>query len=592
MKLFLGKNTFFSKLLFRFFLITMIVIIIFGFSVIFYFKTFFIEQKESQIKEHNSAVIEYLAKSLANDDNQDVVNWLNIVGKLNGGQAWLIDSEGYLNFSYPYSFDEEKRFSSHEAIFAGKTISRKIESTDFNNTMLLIGMPIKYNEEIIAALLVFTPIQEIEAANNQVTRLMIFISLFAAFVILIIAYFWSRSLAEPLAKIGDTAFEISQGSFGKKVDLKKNKSGKEINILAKSINTMSVRLEKTINNLADEKNKLEYVLAGMEEGIIAVDHSGKIILSNQAVSKLLGTKKNIMGQNIENIALEKTIVQEFKQLLKKKEENKQQIINGKQNKNHLLVHFSLLDFKNKEFKGAVAIFHDISERYRFEELQREFVANVSHELRSPLSSIKGSAELLLDGVINNKERKREYLKMILKESDSLSHLIDETLTLAEIDAGEVELKRDKIKIKELFNNLAVFFNNIQKDKQSLELSVDGDLFIWANQEKIRQVLINFISNSVKYSPADGKINLKATNYQGEVKISVEDNGIGIPQTELKNIWERFYKVDKARTPEKKSSGLGLAIVKEIIEEHKGRVFVESEMGKGSTFGFFIAGTNN
>jgi PAS domain S-box-containing protein len=593
MKLNFEKNTFFTKLIFRFLVTTMIVILIFGFSVITYFKTFFVEQKEAQINKNSSAVIEYLANSKAEDNKQEIVNWLSIIGELNEGHAWLINQEGVLEFSYPYSFDEERTFSGYETIFKGNTISREVDTEDFELTMLFVGMPVEYQGEVIAALLVFTPIDEINSIIEHIVRIMIYISLVALIFILFISYYFSRSLANPLHSMGLVAARISQGEYGKKVEIKEKGASKEIKLLSESINLMSEKLERTIKSLAEEKNKLKHVLSGMEEGIIAVNSSGRIILTNQSAASLFNFENDIRGEKISEIELYPEIVEVFQEIIRQKDSSQQQLIINKEDTNqYYLVHFTAITLEEQNFWGGVAIFHDISERYRFEQLQREFVANVSHELKSPLSSIKGSVEILLDGIIEDPAEKREYLKMILKESNSLSHLIDETLTLAEIDAGGVELNKDQILLQELFTNLQVFFKNIKKEEQSLEIKVDPDLKVAANQEKIRQVLINLLSNSVKYSDCDGKISLKAERQAGQIKISVADNGIGISQAEQQNIWERFYKVDKARTPGERSSGLGLAIVKQIVNEHQGQVAVESSEGEGSTFSFTIPAADN
>jgi PAS domain S-box-containing protein len=593
MKLNFEKNTFFTKLIFRFLVTTMIVILIFGFSVITYFKTFFVEQKEAQINKNSSAVIEYLANSKAEDNKQEIVNWLSIIGELNEGHAWLINQEGVLEFSYPYSFDEERTFSGYETIFKGNTISREVDTEDFELTMLFVGMPVEYQGEVIAALLVFTPIDEINSIIEHIVRIMIYISLVALIFILFISYYFSRSLANPLHSMGLVAARISQGEYGKKVEIKEKGASKEIKLLSESINLMSEKLERTIKSLAEEKNKLKHVLSGMEEGIIAVNSSGRIILTNQSAASLFNFENDIRGEKISEIELYPEIVEVFQEIIRQKDSSQQQLIINKEDTNqYYLVHFTAITLEEQNFWGGVAIFHDISERYRFEQLQREFVANVSHELKSPLSSIKGSVEILLDGIIEDPAEKREYLKMILKESNSLSHLIDETLTLAEIDAGGVELNKDQILLQELFTNLQVFFKNIKKEEQSLEIKVDPDLKVAANQEKIRQVLINLLSNSVKYSDCDGKISLKAERQAGQIKISVADNGIGISQAEQQNIWERFYKVDKARTPGERSSGLGLAIVKQIVNEHQGQVAVESSEGEGSTFSFTIPVADN
>jgi PAS domain S-box-containing protein len=588
MKLNFEKNTFFTKLIFRFLVITMIVILIFGFSVITYFKTFFVEQKEAQINKNSKAVIDYLADSKAADNKQEIVNWLSIIGELNDGHAWLINEQGVLEFSYPYSFDEERTFSGYETIFAGNTISREVDTADFELTMLFVGMPVKYQDEVIAGLLVFTPIDEINSIIEHIVGIMIYISLTALIFILFVSYYFSRSLANPLHNMGLVAARISQGEYGKKVEIKEKGASKEIKLLSESINLMSEKLEQTIKSLAEEKNKLKHVLSGMEEGIIAVNSSGRIILTNQSAASLFGFEEELQAKKISELQLYPEVTEVFEQIISKEEAAQEQLIISKEDTNqYYLVHFTAIHLEDGNFWGGVAIFHDISERYRFEKLQREFVANVSHELKSPLSSIRGSVEILLDGIIEDPAEKREYLKMILRESSSLSHLIDETLTLAEIDAGGVELNKEEIQVKDFFENLRVFFKNIKKAEQSLKIEVEPELKVRANREKLRQVLVNLLSNSVKYSAETGRIKLKAEKEAGQVRFSVADNGIGIPAAEQKNIWERFYKVDKARTPGERSSGLGLAIVKQIVNEHQGEVFLESSEGEGSTFSFTI-----
>ena len=588
MKLNFEKNTFFTKLIFRFLVITMIVILIFGFSVITYFKTFFVEQKEAQINKNSKAVIDYLADSKAADNKQEIVNWLSIIGELNDGHAWLINEEGTLEFSYPYSFDEERTFSGYETIFAGNTISREVDTADFELTMLFVGMPVKYQDEVIAGLLVFTPIDEINSIIEHIVGIMIYISLTALIFILFVSYYFSRSLANPLHNMGLVAARISQGEYGKKVEIKEKGASKEIKLLSESINLMSEKLEQTIKSLAEEKNKLKHVLSGMEEGIIAVNSSGRIILTNQSAASLFGFEEELQAKKISELQLYPEVTEVFEQIISREEAAQEQLIISKEDTNqYYLVHFTAIHLEDGNFWGGVAIFHDISERYRFEKLQREFVANVSHELKSPLSSIRGSVEILLDGIIEDPAEKREYLKMILRESSSLSHLIDETLTLAEIDAGGVELNKEEIQVKDFFENLRVFFKNIKKAEQSLKIEVEPELKVRANREKLRQVLVNLLSNSVKYSAETGRIKLKAEKEAGQVRFSVADNGIGIPAAEQKNIWERFYKVDKARTPGERSSGLGLAIVKQIVNEHQGEVFLESSEGEGSTFSFTI-----
>ena len=254
--------------------------------------------------------------------------------------------------------------------------------------MLFVGMPVEYQGEVIAALLVFTPIDEINSIIEHIVRIMIYISLVALIFILFISYYFSRSLANPLHSMGLVAARISQGEYGKKVEIKEKGASKEIKLLSESINLMSEKLERTIKSLAEEKNKLKHVLSGMEEGIIAVNSSGRIILTNQSAASLFNFENDIRGEKISEIELYPEIVEVFQEIIRQKDSSQQQLIINKEDTNqYYLVHFTAITLEEQNFWGGVAIFHDISERYRFEQLQREFVANVSHELKLSLIHI-------------------------------------------------------------------------------------------------------------------------------------------------------------------------------------------------------------
>ncbi|MFP4662217.1 MAG: sensor histidine kinase, partial [Halanaerobiales bacterium] len=238
--------------------------------------------------------------------------------------------------------------------------------------------------------------------------------------------------------------------------------------------------------------------------------------------------------------------------------------------------------------GVVALFQDISERWRFEQLQKDFVANVSHELKAPLSSIKGAGEILLDKVIVEPAKQDEYLKMIVEETDRLEDLVDDILILSELDANTSNYSRAKISVNDLLKKVSRIFRKIM-DQENYSLQIilsEENIYIRESEEKLKQVLLNLLENAYKFS-AGGSIELGVEYLKNELKFWVKDNGIGIPENELENIWERFYKVDKAHTPGKSGSGLGLSIVKQTIEDSGGRVFVESEYGNGSTFGFYL-----
>ncbi|WP_408955994.1 ATP-binding protein [Natroniella sp. ANB-PHB2] len=560
--------------------------------MIYFFRSFYFEKRETEIINNNRTMMNFISQSLADDDRIETFNWLRIVAELNSGQAWIINKEGYLLSSYPALTDKKDKrikFLESEEILAGNIVSSRVESAHFERPMLLIGMPVYYSGNIEGALLLFTSVAGINSTIRQVQKMMLFSSLLAILLAMIVAYSWSKSLSAPLRKLGKVAIELSQGAFGKTVEV--DAEG-EVGTLAYSMNYLSQRLEETIDDLREERNKLKYILTGMKEGVLTVNRQKKIILINQSAIKLLDLKNKarVVEQQLEIIENGK-IEELFRNALHDQEPYREELFLGKKNnQKRILIHATPIYIKKSQLWGVVGLFQDISQRWRFEQLQKDFVANVSHELKAPLSSIKGSSEILLDGIIVDKEQQQNYLQIILNETNRLAQLVNEILDLAEADNNEVSFKLEKVAVKQLLEQVRlVFRKGLKQEETSLTIiKPEEEVHVWANEEKIKQVLLNLLNNAYKFSDDKLRITLGAVKVDSnKVKFWVEDEGIGIPQGELENVWERFYKVDKARTPDEGGSGLGLAIVKEIINQHQGEIFVESDLGIGSTFGFYL-----
>ncbi|MCK8823718.1 ATP-binding protein [Fuchsiella alkaliacetigena] len=583
------QNTLFRRLLIRFLLISLIIIVVLGFSTIYFFENIYFEKSEEEIVQNSQVMIDFVAQALQREDQTTAFNWLKIIAQLNSGQAWIVDENSRLVLSYPSVREEQGEqieLPEFEKVLAGNIISQRVDSSYFERPMLLISLPIYQGEDIDNVLLVFTSVAGINSTVNQVQKLMLTSSIIAVLLAMLIAYNWSRSLSDPLRKMSKTAIELSQGNFGKQIST--DEQG-EIKTLAESMNYLSTKLESTIEDLVKERNKLKYILTGMEEGVLAIDEQHQIILVNSAVKELFNLSA-VKGANFTEVIEHSGTKETYLESLATGQSYHEEFsLNKNGTPKRLLLHCTPIYTEKEEFWGVVGLFQDISERWRFEQLQKDFVTNASHELKAPLTSIQGSAEILLDGVVDSTVEEQDYLQIILQETNRLTKLVEEILELSEFEAQAGELVMTEVNVKQLLTDVSTVFNKILIEEE-IKLEVEkptSELYIWANQEKIKQVLLNLLENAYKYSQGEDLIVLAAVAEGERVKFWVQDYGIGVPADELQNIWTRFYKVDKARTPTQEGSGLGLSIVKWIVEAHGGEVFVESELGQGSIFGFYL-----
>ncbi len=590
-------NTLFNKLLFRYLLISIIIIVVLGFSIIYFFREFHYSQKENDIIRNSQIVENYISRALYLQDRPRIESWLQIIAKINTGQAWLIDNEGYLILSYPEGrthFRRERiRFLHYQKIFEGEVVSEQIEIDHFEEPMLLIGIPIRFFESIDYGLLIFTPVSGIKNSVDQVKRLMFYSSLFAILLGGLLAYTWSHSLSKPLKKMSDFAISLGDGDFGKTINVNESLNIREINKLSESINYMSSTLKSTIDDLREERNKLKYILSGMNEGVLAINTDKKVILINHAARELLNLNNKEVSQKKLNMIIDNENLKEmFAKVLNNNEFYADELfftINGV--KKRILIHLNPIYIEENELWGIVALFQDISERWRFEKLQREFITNISHDLKTPLSSIKGASEALLDDILPSPEKEKEYLEMILEESNRLEALVEDILNIEKFEEGNLNFKMEKVEVNELLNSVKnVFEKIIDKNNSDICLKTiipDEKLYVRGSLEKLKQVLLNLLDNAYKFSSEKGFIELGVIEQENRIKFWVKDEGKGIPQDEVDNIWERFYKIDKSRTPDDSGSGLGLAIVKQIINKHDGEIFVKNSENQGAVFGFYL-----
>lgn len=362
------------------------------------------------------------------------------------------------------------------------------------------------------------------------------------------------------------------------------KTKRLIDDLTQSLNNANER----IKNLEKQNITTSAILNSMVEGVIMLDEDARIISCNTTVEKIFNIdKERIEGKFFLEAIGNNDILELINNVLEKKQFISRELdINWPLKKIFHINASPILD--SDKINGCLLVIHDITKIRKLEAMRRDFVANVSHELRTPLTSIKGFIETLLDGAIDDKENAEQFLKIIKKQADRFDNLINDLLSLSGLESKEIKLKLEPIELKEFNNKILLNFKSqIKKKNIQVTSELKENLFINADREKLEQVLTNLIDNAIKFNKENGFIKIYDEVYDNGIKIIVEDSGIGIPEKDIPRIFERFYRVDKARSRDLGGTGLGLSIVKHIIELHGGVVGVESIEGLGSKFYFSL-----
>jgi two-component system phosphate regulon sensor histidine kinase PhoR len=327
------------------------------------------------------------------------------------------------------------------------------------------------------------------------------------------------------------------------------------------------------------------LMASLMDGIISFDHKGVIIMANKAAENLFLVREGgLLGRTLVDIGDDEISAMIGEVLLRGNEVFTETIIQPRTQ--IYRVHVMPVKDEQKKIEGAVAVFRDVTDARNFDQMRSEFVGNVSHELRTPLTSIKGFVETLLDGAMENSTICRRFLSIIDAETERLSRLIEDLLTLSSIESKERIINPKPVcLVRSIRSVMNILGPQISEKSLHVEFIYETDLaLILADEDLLNQVLINLLDNAIKYTPRQGKVIIRSRQRDSRIVTTIMDTGMGIPHESLPRVFERFYRVDKARSRHQGGTGLGLAIVKHIVESHGGEVFVESELGKGSTFG--------
>jgi len=395
----------------------------------------------------------------------------------------------------------------------------------------------------------------------------------------------SRSFAGRVDRLMRFSLRVAEGDFR---PIEADRSGDALEALAVSLNQTAVRLDRTIRTLTEERNLSSAILGSMVEGVAVVNSAERLVFANQGFVSILGLDVPPQsGRALVEVVRQTELLTAVRQVLKGDPRVESEIVTGTLRQHYFAV--TVASVRATENAGAVIVLHDITDLRKLERVRRDFVANVSHELRTPLTAIQGFSETLLAGAIDDPQNRVRFLEIILDHSRRLARLTEDLLMLSKMDADRLELEIHRLSVSQFVESCVETAQRPADDK-NLRISVNlapSLPDIAADRRRLAEVLQNLLDNAIQYTPAGGQITLSASANNGEVTFTVADTGIGIPHADQPRIFERFYRVDAARSREVGGTGLGLSIAKHLVEVHGGRIWVESAVGQGSRFHFTV-----
>jgi len=404
---------------------------------------------------------------------------------------------------------------------------------------------------------------------------------------LVLSLVLSRALTRPLRAIHAALVQISGGDLGARV---RHRSRDELGQVARAIDRMAADLEQSHGEISAERDRLETVLRVMVEGVLVVDDELRIVLANPRVRDLLGVRAELEGRRPLEAVRSAEVHDLLAEALASAEPVRRELAFGGADRRVLAVQAASFSIAGE--KGAVAVFHDMTEVRRLETVRRDFVANASHEIKTPLTAIRGFAETLLGAPLPEAET-RKYLQVILSHSERLSRLVEDLLELSRLESGTHKLAPAPLDVAALAEQLCVELEpSIRERSFDVRVHGEGAPRAHADTSAVEQILQNLLENALKYADSGKRIDVRVTRAGPSVRVDVEDRGPGIPEADRARIFERFYRVDRGRSREQGGTGLGLAIAKHLVQASGGEIWVESTPGEGSTFSFTLPGADS
>ncbi|ABS34717.1 PAS domain-containing sensor histidine kinase [Clostridium botulinum] len=529
----------------------------------------YIESSKNRLKNNNS----FILKVIRNEDPKNIVNFIKNNYRDNDIRVTLLDHKGNVLVDSKENRVELENHNKREEIVNAKK-NGEAYSVRYSNTRKVESLYFasKVNNDYIIRSAI--DMKDIKLLEKKYSKYYISIILFSFVLSFLFSSRISMAMIKPIKNLEFVTSRIARGDFDRRVIIN---SEDEIGRLGRTFNAMADILENSLVEVRDKQNRLEAILKSMDSGVVAIDKEFKVIMINPYANKLFGIKRDIIGENL----MDNIRDFELEKVLRDKEPGYKEIGILWPEKRTLRVKTTDIISKYDNI-GTVAVVQDITDIKKLENMREQFVANVSHELKTPLTSIKGFSETLK--YVDDKKNREKFLQIINDEADRLTRLINDILVLSNIEKQKQELIKEKIDLNELIEKVYCLVKKSAEDK-NIKINIVGEKvpLLIGNKDKYNQMIINLVDNAIKYTEPNGYVSIGTRQDKGNIVFWVEDTGVGISEEHLDRIFERFYRVDKARSRVEGGTGLGLAIVKHIVLSINGKIEVKSEPKKGTKF---------
>jgi len=553
------------------------------------FRRFYYQQMRNELRTLAAVAAPQIARALADAQPGAPDELCNRLAEAAGGQVrfTVITAAGKIRGdSYEDPTVMEDHSNRPEIINAlRRGFGQSVRSSPTLGTrMMYVALPVPRDGEPQAVVRVAVAATAIDQVIGEMFAHILWAGVAIVACLALLSLVISRNISRPIVTMRRTAQLFAKGQFNVRVPAA---NVAELDDLARALNEMAVQLHDRILTVTRQRNELETILASMTEGVFAVDSAGRIVSANKAAAQLLKVDPmHLQGRAIEEIIRNVELQQFIRDVLSSGQPVEGDLSFSMEGGRHFQVHTAGLVDPRGQRAGIVIVLSDMTRVHRLEDLRRDFVANVSHELKTPVTSIQGFAEALEAAGANDPEQTKRYLSIIVKHAQRLNAIIEDLLSLSRLEDG-VERRVIPFETARLKGVLeaALELSGVKAEDKRIELvlSCDEDLEARINAPLLEQALLNLLDNAIKYSEPEGTIEVRAFARAGEVAVSVKDNGCGVPPEHLSRIFERFYVADMGRSRKLGGTGLGLAIVKHIAQVHGGYVTVDSTLGQGSTF---------
>jgi two-component system, OmpR family, sensor histidine kinase VicK len=546
----------------------------------------YINQVHENLDNQSQLLVGLLSRFLqANPPDRSSIQQA-VEGWRRGAQVVVLDGNGIvLAASHQAEILIGKKFTADDTTPAltGGIPTRRIGEEE-GERLAYRAQPITVREQVVGVVYLKASLAEAYAALKKIRDTLVGATLFALALTAALGVLLARTITGPVRVVTRKAAEMAGGNFDQVIEVRSND---EIGQLGQMFNLMSGRLKQTLGEIQEEKRKAEAILSYMADGILALNAEGRIIKMNPAAERLLQTPESeALGRLPLAVWPQMTLAEAVVQARGENRVIAQEIDLGDL---VLLAHVTPLKGERGAHAGTVVVFHDITELQKLEGLRREFVANVSHELKTPLTTVKSYVETLLDGAADDPELRARFLGVVESETDRMARLVRDLLQLSQLDKGTADWDIQPYDLvvlaEEALSKLAV---TAERKSLRIERSFGRDLPpALVDRDKFQQVILNVLANAIEFTPAGGRIDVDVRSQGSLLRVRVRDSGIGIPKEDLPRIFERFYRVDKARSRMLGGTGLGLAIARQIIEGLGGTIRIESQYGKGTEVIFTV-----